>query len=165
MPSFDTVSKIDMQELDNGLNQAKKEIASRYDFQGTATSFELAADKKTILIKANNEPRIEAAREVLYQKVAKRGVSLTHFETGKIEPAAGQHVKQTITLVQGIAIEKAKKLVAAVKDSKLKVQASIQGDAVRVTSKSRDELQACMQLLRSKQEENAITISFENFRD
>ncbi|MBS2032513.1 MAG: YajQ family cyclic di-GMP-binding protein [Deltaproteobacteria bacterium] len=165
MPSFDTVSKIDMQELDNGINQAKKEIGSRYDFQGAQATIELAPDKKTIQLKAINEGKLEATREVLYQKIAKRGVSLTHVETGKMEPGAGQSMKQTITLVQGIAIEKAKKLVAAVKDSKLKVQASIQGDSVRVTSKSRDELQECMKLLRSKQDEFQITLSFENFRD
>jgi len=165
MPSFDTVSKIDMQELDNALNQAQKELGSRYDFQGTDTSVELAADKKTLLLKANSEGRLEAARDVLIAKLAKRGVSLRSLETGKVEPAQHGHVKQTLTLVQGISTEKGKKLVASVKESKLKAQASIQGDAVRVTSKSRDELQACMALFRGQQEALEIDLQFSNFRD
>lgn len=165
MPSFDVVSKIDMQELDNALNQAKKEVGSRYDFQGTGTTLELAADQKSIVITSDDEMHIEAARSVLYTKLAKRGVSLRSIETGKIEPAAGSNVKQTVTLVQGIPVEKAKKLVQVVKEAKLKAQASIQGDALRVTSKSKDELQEVMRLLRGQQESQAIDLQFNNFRD
>jgi hypothetical protein len=165
MPSFDAVSKIDMQELDNALNQAKKELGSRFDFQGTDTTLELAADKKTMLLKANAAGRIDAAREVLFAKLAKRGVSLRSLDIGKIEPAGLSHVKQTVTLLQGIPVEKAKKLVAVVKESKIKVQASIQGDALRVSGKNRDDLQAAIALLRGQQEAHAIDLQFNNFRD
>ena len=165
MPSFDTVSKIDMQELDNALNQAKKEVGSRFDFQGTSTSIELASDKKTILLRANSDGRLEAAADVLLSKLSKRGVSLHALDRGKIEPAQNGHVKQTVKLIEGIALEKAKKLAACVKESKLKVQASIQGDALRVTGKNRDDLQEAMKLLRTQQEELAIDLQFNNFRD
>jgi uncharacterized protein YajQ (UPF0234 family) len=165
MPSFDAVSKIDMQELDNALNQAKKEIVSRFDFQGTSTELELAADKKTILIKANSDGRIQAASDVLLSKLSKRGVSLRSLDYGKIEPAKNGHVKQTVTLLQGIPIEKAKELVKTIKESKLKVQGSIQGDALRVSGKNKDDLQEAMKLLRSKQETLSIDLQFNNFRD
>jgi uncharacterized protein YajQ (UPF0234 family) len=165
MPSFDVVSKIDMQELDNALKQAKKESGSRYDFQGTHTEVELAPDKKTMLVKANSEGRLEAAKEVLLQKMAKRGVSLRSLEYGKPETNSHGHVRQTITLVQGIATDKARELVKAVKDSKLKVQAAIQGDALRVTGKNRDDLQEAIKLLRSKQEPMSVDLQFNNFRD
>jgi uncharacterized protein YajQ (UPF0234 family) len=165
MPSFDVVSKIDMQELDNAINQSRKEIGSRYDFQGTHTELALADDKQSILIKASNEGRIEAAVEVLYAKMAKRGISLRAIERTKIEPAAGSHVKQTVLLHQGISTEKAKELVKAVKDSKLKVQASIQGDALRVSGKSKDDLQSAIALLRSKQDAFEVDLQFNNFRD
>lgn len=165
MPSFDAVSKIDMQELDNALNQAKKEIGSRFDFQGTATSIELAADKKSLLLRGNSAGRIQAASDVLLAKLTKRGVSLRALEHGKIEPAQNGHVKQTVKLVEGIAVEKAKKLAAAIKDAKLKVQASIQGDALRVSGKNRDDLQEAMRLLRAQQDELDIDLQFNNFRD
>jgi len=165
MPSFDVVSKIDMQELDNALNQTKKEISTRYDFQGTSTTVELAPDKHTLLLRADSAGRLDAARDVLFSKLAKRGVSLRGLELGKVEPAGLDRVKQTLTLVQGIPVEKAKKLVAVVKDAKRKAQASIQGDALRVTSKSKDELQEAMKLLRAQQEPLEVDLQFNNFRD
>ncbi len=165
MPSFDAVSKIDMQELDNALNQAKKEVTSRYDFQGTSTELSLADDQKPILIRANSEGRLEAANDVLLAKLAKRGISLRSLERGKVEPAQMGHVKQAVTLLSGIPVEKAKQLVKAVKDSKLKVQASIQGDALRVTGKNRDDLQAAMALLRAQQASIDLDLQFNNFRD
>jgi uncharacterized protein YajQ (UPF0234 family) len=164
MPSFDTVSKIDMQELDNALNQAKKEIATRYDFQGTETTIELAPDKRTLLLKADSAGRLDAARDVLFNKLAKRGVSLRGLELGKVEPAGLDRVKQTLTLTQGIPVEKAKKLAAAIKESKLKVTSTIQGDALRVTGKQRDDLQQAMALLRTQQEALGIDLQFNNVR-
>jgi uncharacterized protein YajQ (UPF0234 family) len=165
MPSFDAVSQIDMQELDNALNQAKKEVGSRYDFQGTSTELALAEDKKTILIRGNSVGRLEAAADVLLAKLAKRGISLRSLERGKVEPAQHGHVKQTVKLLEGINIEKAKQLVKVVKDSKIKVQASIQGDVLRCTGKNRDDLQEAMALLRQQQEPLDIDLQFKNFRD
>jgi uncharacterized protein YajQ (UPF0234 family) len=165
VPSFDVVSKIDMQELDNALNQAKKEIVSRFDFQGTSTEIALAEDKQTVLLKANSDGRLEAALDVFRSKLAKRGVSLRSLETGKIEPGPMGHVKQTVKLLQGIPVEKAKKLVQTIKDSKIKVQGSIQGDSLRVSGKNRDDLQAAMALIRGQQEPLEIDIQFNNFRD
>ena len=165
MPSFDTVSMIDMQELDNALNQAKKEVISRYDFQGTETEISLAPDKKTILLHANSEGRLEAAFDVLISKLSKRGISLRSLERSKPEKAQHGNVKQTVTLVQGIAIEKAKSLSKVIKDSKIKVQASIQGDLLRCSGKNRDDLQEAMALLRAQQETLEIDLQFKNFRD
>lgn len=165
MPSFDAVSKIDMQELDNALNQAKKEVSSRYDFQGTSTTLALADDKKTILIRANSDGRLEAAADVLLAKLSKRGISLRCLERGKVEPAQMGHVKQAVTLLEGIPVDQAKQLVKVVKDSKIKVQASIQGDALRVSGKNRDDLQEAMSLLRAQQETVDLDLQFNNFRD
>src|SRR5712692_8012811 len=138
MPSFDAVSKIDLQELDNAVNQTRKEIATRYDFQGTHTEVSLAEDRNGILLKANSEGRLQAAYEVLQSKLVKRGVSLRALQPGPMDAAALGHVKQTIALQQGIPMDKARELVKAVKDSKLKVQVSIQGDQLRVSGKSKD---------------------------
>jgi uncharacterized protein YajQ (UPF0234 family) len=167
MPSFDIVSKVNEQEVDNAFQQAKKEIDQRYDFKGTETSLERATDPKEkggIRLRSTTEQRLEAAREVLVTKLAKRGVSLRSVKYGDVAQS-GKQVLQALTFAQGIEPEKAKALVKAIKDAKLKVQAAIQGDAVLVTSKSRDELQAAMQLARSKQDELQVDVGFENFRD
>lgn len=165
MPSFDAVSKIDLQELDNAVNQTRKEIATRYDFQGTHTEVSLAEDRSGILLKANSEGRLQAGYEVLQSKLVKRGVSLRALLPGPVDAAALGHVKQTIALQQGIPMDKARELVKAVKDSKLKIQASIQGDQLRVTGKSKDDLQAALALFRSRQESLKVDLQFTNFRD
>jgi len=162
MPSFDIVSELNLMEVENAFNQARKEIAQRFDFKGTSTDLE--RDKEGgILVKANTEGRAEAAYGVLLEKLAKRGVPLEGLDPQKIEPATGGHVRQVVKLKKGIKQEDAKKIVALVKDSGLKVQASIQGEAVRITGKKRDDLQAVMQAVRSAA--LGIPILFQNFRD
>ena len=165
MPSFDIVSKVNEQEVDNAFQQAKKEIDQRYDFKGTETTLEkVAAPEKGIKLRSTTEQRLEAARTVLVEKMAKRSVPLRGLKYGSMEQS-GKHVSQVLTFVQGIEIEKAKALVKAIKDSKLKVQGAIQGDAVRVSGKSRDDLQSAMALARGKQDELKVDLMFENFRD
>jgi cyclic-di-GMP-binding protein len=165
MPSFDVVSKIDMMELENALNQTRKELSTRYDFQGTKTELTLGEDRASILIKSSDQGKLQAAYELLLAKVAKRGVSLRGFEPQKVDAAALGQVKQLIKIHQGIAVEKSKELVRAIKDSKMKVQGSIQGDSLRVTGKSRDELQAAIAFLRQQQDTVKLDLQFENFRD
>ena len=165
MPSFDIVSKVNEQEVDNAFQQAKKEIDQRYDFKGTETSLEkVAAPEKGIKLRSTTEQRLEAARTVLVEKMAKRGVPLRGLKYGNLEQS-GKQVSQVLTFVQGIEIEKAKALVKAIKESKLKVQGAIQGDAVRVSGKSRDDLQSAMALARGKMDELKVDLMFENFRD
>lgn len=165
MPSFDIVSKVNEQEVDNAFQQAKKEIDQRYDFKGTETSLErVTSPDKGIKLRSSTEQRLEAARTVLVEKMAKRGVPLRGIKYGNLEQS-GKHLSQTLTFVQGIETEKAKALVKLIKDSKLKVQGAIQGDSVRVTGKSRDDLQSVMQLARGKQDELKVDLMFENFRD
>ena len=167
MPSFDIVSKVSEPEIDNAFQQAKKEVEQRYDFKGTDTSLEKTVDKEKgggLKIKSSTEQKLETAREVLVTKLAKRGVALRGIKYGDLEHS-GKVISQTLTFAQGIETEKAKALVKAIKDSKIKVQAAIQGDTVRVTGKNRDDLQEAMALVRGKQDELAIDIGFENFRD
>ncbi|MCA1828434.1 MAG: YajQ family cyclic di-GMP-binding protein, partial [Myxococcales bacterium] len=152
MPSFDIVSKVNEQEVDNAFQQAKKEIDQRYDFKGTETSLErVTVPEKGVKLRSTTEQRLEAARTVLVEKMAKRGVPLRGLKYGSIEQS-GKHVQQTLTFVQGIEAEKAKALVKMIKDSKLKVQSSIQGDSVRVSGKNRDDLQSVIQMARAKQD-------------
>jgi uncharacterized protein YajQ (UPF0234 family) len=165
MPSFDIVSKVSEPEVDNAFQQAKKEIDQRYDFKGTETSLErVTAPDKGIKLRSSTEQRLEGARMVLVEKLAKRGVPLRGVKYGAIEHS-GKHVTQVLSFQQGIETEKAKSLVKAIKDSKLKVQGAIQGDTVRVSGKNRDDLQSAMALARGKQDELAVDLMFENFRD
>jgi uncharacterized protein YajQ (UPF0234 family) len=163
VPSFDIFSKVDFQEVDNALNQASKEIAQRYDFKGTATSVALGEDKKSLVIKAVGEDRLQTAVEILQTKLVKRGVPLKAVEMGKVEGLSGGALKQVATLQQGIPVEKGREIAKMVKESKLKVQASIQGDELRVSGKARDDLQAVMQLLRGH--DFGVDLQFGNFRD
>ncbi|HEX4622395.1 MAG TPA: YajQ family cyclic di-GMP-binding protein [Myxococcaceae bacterium] len=165
MPSFDVVSKANLQEVDNAFNQAKKEISTRYDFQGTLTDLAMGEDKASFLLKSSSEGRLLAAVDVLQSKLVKRGVSLRFLETGEVDSAALGQVKQTLSLVQGIPMEKAKDLIRIVKDSKLKVQASIQADQLRITGKSKDDLQNAIALLKQQQDPLNIELQFNNFRD
>jgi uncharacterized protein YajQ (UPF0234 family) len=165
MPSFDIVSKVNEQEVDNAFQQAKKEIDQRYDFKGTETALEkVAAPEKGLKVRSTTEPRLEAARGVLVEKLAKRGVPLRGLKYGKVEQS-GKYVSQMLTFAQGIETEKAKTIVKMIKDSKLKVQGAIQGDSVRVSGKHRDDLQSVIQMVRGKQDELAVDLMFENFRD
>ncbi len=162
MPSFDIVSELDLMEVENAFNQARKEIAQRFDFKGTSTDLERQKDG-AILVKANSEGRAEAAYGVLVEKLAKRGVPLEGLDPQKLEPAAGGHVRQLVKLKKGIGQDEARKIVGLVKGSALKVQSSIQGDAVRVTGKKKDDLQEVMKLVRGAG--LGIPISFGNFRE
>jgi uncharacterized protein YajQ (UPF0234 family) len=165
MPSFDIVSKVNEQEVDNAFQQAKKEIDQRYDFKGTETTLEkVAAPEKGLKIRSSTEQRMDAARTVLVEKLAKRNVALRGLKYGDVEHS-GKYVSQVLTFAQGIETEKAKALVKAIKDSKLKVQGAIQGDSVRVSGKNRDDLQAAMQLARSRMDDLKVDLMFENFRD
>jgi cyclic-di-GMP-binding protein len=165
MPSFDIVSKVSEPEVDNAFQQAKKEIDQRYDFKGTETSLErVVTPTSGIKLRSSTEQRLEGARAVLVEKLAKRGVPLRGVKYGPIEQS-GKYVTQVLSFQQGIETEKAKGLVKAIKDSKLKVQGAIQGDSVRVSGKSRDDLQGAMALARGKQDELSVDLMFENFRD
>lgn len=161
MPSFDVVSQVDLQEVDNAVNQTRKEVTQRYDFKGSDT--EIAHEGTEIRITSADEYKVKAVVEVLQGKAAKRQIPLKAFVYGTIEAAAGGRAKQTVTVQQGIAVEKARQLVKAIKDAKLKVQAQIQGEQVRVTGKVRDELQRAIQLL--KQQDLDLPLQFTNFRD
>lgn len=161
MPSFDVVSKLNMQEVDNAVNQAQKELGTRYDFRGTNTSVEQTPEG--IQIVGPDDEHLKAAYKVLMERMVKRQVSLRALEPGDPVPAAKQSWKQLVKLKQGIATEKGKELVKAIKESKLKVQAQIQDEQVRITGKNRDDLQAAIRLLKSQDFE--IDLQFENFRD
>ena len=165
MPSFDVVSKIDIAELDNAVNQTKKEISTRYDFQGVNGDVVLAPDKTSITVKANSEEKVQAAKEVLLSKLAKRGISLRALEFLDIEKTGLHNVKQNIKLQQGIPVEKSKELIKLLKDSKLKLQGSIQGDELRISGKNKDDLQAAIALFRKEQDRLKLDMQFTNFRD
>ncbi len=162
MPSFDAVSDLDMMEVENALQHARKEIAQRFDFKGTSTEVTRQEDG-AILLKANSDGRVDAAYTVLMEKFAKRSVPLEGLDPQPIEPAAGGHVKRLVKLRRGWKQEDAKKIVALVKGSGLKVQAGIQGEAVRITGKKRDDLQEAMALIRGGN--LGIPIQFQNFRE
>jgi hypothetical protein len=159
--SFDIVSKVDMQEVRNALDQAVKEIRQRFDLKDSHSEVTLEGNDAIQLASAN-EYKLEAVKDILSQKLVKRGISLKNLTYGKLEPATGQSVRQKISLQQGIPIEKAKEIVRLVKDSKKKAQASIQGDTVRISSKDRDELQSIIALLRAK--DMGVDLQFTNYR-
>ncbi|MCB9602291.1 MAG: YajQ family cyclic di-GMP-binding protein [Polyangiales bacterium] len=161
MPTFDVVCKLDRQEVVNAVDQTSREIAQRFDFKGTNTSIELNDDG--IVLRSSSEGRVDGARDVLEQKLIKRKVSLKTLDPQKTQPAGGSTFRQLLKLKEGISTEKAKEIVKAIKDSKLKVQASIQGDSVRVTGKKRDDLQECIAFLR--EQDFDLPLLYQNFRD
>jgi uncharacterized protein YajQ (UPF0234 family) len=158
--TFDIVSKIDHQEVSNAIQQALKEIHTRFDLKDSKSDITL--DKDSITLASADEYKLKAVTDVLQGKLVKRNVPLKGMTYGTIEPAAGSTVRQKITMQQGIPIEKAREIVKAIKDSKKKVQASIQGDLVRVSSKDRDTLQEIISLLRAK--DFGIDMQFTNYR-
>ena len=158
--SFDVVSEVDMQEVDNAVNQAKKEIGTRYDFRGSKAEISLECD--TIKIIGDDEYKLNAIIDVLKGKMVKRNVAIKNLDYGKVEPAAGATVRQIITIKKGITKENAKEVVKAIKNMKIKVQASIQEDQVRVSGKDKDDLQAVIQML--KQLDIPVELQFVNFR-
>jgi cyclic-di-GMP-binding protein len=162
-PSFDISTGADLQEVDNAVNQALKEIAQRYDFKGTHCTIDFDRPKAEIRLAADDEFRMEALTDVLQTRMIKRGVPVKNLDLGALEPATGQSVRRTVRLTQGIPADAAKKIVKAVKDGGFKkTQASIQGDEIRVTSPSRDELQAVIAALRGQ--DFGIELKFGNYR-
>ena len=161
MPSFDVVSKVEWHEVENALVQAQKEIGQRFDFRNTGT--EVERNKEELVIRSSTEDRAKAALQVLQEKMVRRKVSVRYLDVGKIEPTSKGGAKITIKVKEGVETEKAKAIVATIKESKIKVQGSIQGDQVRVSGKNRDDLQACIQMLRA--EDFGIELQFNNFRD
>ena len=161
--SFDITSTIDMQEVDNAINQARKELAQRYDFKGSPASIELDVKENTLTLAAEDKFRIEAVWEILSGRMVRRNVAVKNLKRGDVEGAAGGTVRQVIKLQQGIPIEAARDIVKHLKDLKFKkVQAAIQGDQVRVSSPSKDELQSAMQALRAG--DFGVALQFGNYR-
>jgi len=160
--TFDVVSKVDMAEVKNAVNQALKEVHQRYDFKNTNSDIQLDEKQHSITLATASEFTLKSLNDVLQQKLVRRGVSLKALSYGKVEPAAKDSVRQTIALQQGIPIEKAREIVKFIKDSKLKVQPSINGDFVRVAGKDRDTLQQVIGLL--KQKDFGIDMQYTNYR-
>lgn len=161
MPSFDVVSKVAMHEVENAMQQASREIGTRYDFRDTGTSVEQT--EEGIVLRSNSEGRLEAAWGVVQEKMVRRKVSLKSLDPQAIEPAGGSAFRQLVKIRQGIEIEKAKEIVKFLKSGKIKVEASIQAAQVRVSHKKRDTLQEAIALL--KAQDFGIDLQFENFRD
>jgi hypothetical protein len=159
--SFDIVSKVDLQEVSNAIQQALKEVHTRFDLKDSKSSITLEG-KEAIVIGSVDDYKLKAVNDVLQQKLVKRGVPLRALSYGAVEPAAGSSARQRITMQQGIPIEKAREIVKAIKDSKKKVQASIQADVVRVSGKDRDTLQEIMAMLRAR--DFGIDMQFANYR-
>ncbi len=160
--SFDIVSKIDLSEVTNAIHQATKEVQTRYDLKSSKSLIELNEKDKKIVLASQDEFKLRAVTEILELKLVKRGVPLKGLSYGEIAPSAGSTVRQEISIQQGIPIEKSREIVKAIKDAKIKVQASIQGDLVRVSGKSRDLLQDVIHLL--KQHDFGIDMQFTNYR-
>jgi cyclic-di-GMP-binding protein len=163
MPSFDIVSEVNQVEVHNAVDQSNKEITNRFDFKGSDARVEMSEKDKTLTAFADDEFKLGQVRDVLTGKLAKRGVDIRCLKVEKAEPVSGNKVKQVIAVREGIDQELAKKVVKLVKDSKLKVQASIQGDAVRVTGAKKDLLQDAIALVRKSITD--FPLQFKNFRD
>ena len=162
--SFDVVSEVDLQEVRNAVDQAKREVGQRFDFKNTGSSLELSAegDSPSIIVRSNTEQKVKDVVKVLEEKLVKRQVALKSLQKGEIEAAAGGTARQTIGINQGISQDKAREIVKHVKDLKLKAQVAIQGDQVRVSSKSRDTLQEVIEAL--KERDFGIPLQFTNYR-
>ncbi len=161
MPSFDIVSKVAWHEVDNAIDQSKKEITTRFDFRGTGA--EIDHQKELVVLKAGSDDRVKAILDVFKEKLIKRKVSLKHLDVGKIEPTGRGGSKMSIKIVEGIDTDHARQLVKWIKDEKLKVQASIHEQQVRVSGKKRDDLQSCIAAIKDK--EFDIELQYVNFRE
>ncbi len=163
MPSFDVVCETDLQEMDNAVNQVHKEITTRYDFKGGKSSIELNKDQNIITVVGDDDYKLNTVTEILRGKLAKRNLDPKCLDYGEVEDASGGTRRQVIAIKQGVSTELAKKIVKAIKQEKMKVQAAIQGEQVRVTGKKRDDLQAVMALIRGMDADRPL--NFTNFRD
>ena len=161
MPSFDVVSRVELQEVENALNQTRKEVAQRYDLKDTKT--EIGWDQKEVVVTSADDFKVKAVVDVLQSKLVRRNVPLKNLEYGVVEPAAGGRARQKITVRQGIDGDKAREIVKHVKTSGLKVQSQILEDQVRVSGKKRDDLQAAIQLLKGA--DFQLALQFVNFRE
>ena len=161
--SFDITSNVDLQEVDNALNQARKEVAQRYDFKGSKASIDFDAAESKLVLAADDEFKLNALWEIVQTRLIRRNVPVKNMKRGTVTPAANTTVRQDIDLQQGIPTENAKDIIKFLKDNKLKkVQASIQGDQLRITSGSKDDLQEAMRLLR--EEDFGVALQFGNYR-
>lgn len=158
--SFDVVSKVEMQEVTNAIQQAQKEIEQRFDFKNSKSSIELQEEK--IILVSDDDFKLRNVSDILESKLVKRGISLKALEYGKIQPAAGDTVRQEVKLVQGISQDKGREINRIIKESKIKVTSSMQGDQIRVTAKDKDDLQAVIALLRKQ--DLGIELQFTNYR-
>ena len=163
MPSFDTVLEADFVEVKNAVDQVAKEIGTRFDFKGTSAGIELKEKDKEITLFGDADFQLQQVEDILRNKMTKRNVDVRFLDIGKVEKIGGDKVKQVVKVRNGIASEDAKKIQQTIKNSKMNVQAAIQGDAVRVTGAKRDDLQAAMALIRSELKE--LPLGFNNFRD
>ena len=164
MPSFDVTSTVDLQEVDNAVNQARKEIGQRYDFKGSKSSIDLKRAENLIELVADDDYKMQAVWDVLLTRMVRRGVPTKNLKAGDVEPMAGSLVRRVVTLQQGIPTDAARDIVKFIKDQKLKkVQAAIQGDQLRISSPSKDELQGAMRLLRAQ--DFGVELMFGNYRE
>lgn len=162
-PSFDITSSVDLQEVDNALNQARKEVAQRYDFKGSKASIEFDAKESKLVLVADDDFKLNALWEILVTRLVRRNVPTKNLTRGSVEAAANSTVRQQVTLQQGIPSEKAREIIKFIKDAKLKkVQATIQADQLRISSPSKDELQDVMRLLR--EQDFGLALQFGNYR-
>ena len=160
--SFDVVSEVNIQEVKNALDQTAKELQQRFDFKGSQSRVTLEEDDKVLVIVSDDEGKLKSVIDILQNKLVKRGISLKALDYGKVEQALAGTVRQRVTITQGIASEKAKDIGKAIRDAKFKAQTQIQGDQLRVTSKSRDELQAVIAFLKDR--DFGIPLQFTNYR-
>ena len=160
--SFDVVSKVDLNVIAEAVSTANKEITNRYDFKGTNSTIELNQKDNELKLSSSDEYKVNTLRDIIFTRIAKRGIPLKNMLPQKIEAALGGNAKQTVKIQQGIPSDKAKEITKAIKDAKLKVSASIQGDQLRVSSKSKDELQNTMALLRGG--DFGVELQFTNYR-
>lgn len=163
MPSFDVVNKVDMQEILNAVNNAKKEIVQRYDFKGSNTTVDLDAKAKKITVTTEDEMKMEAVRDILLTHAVRRKVDTDCLDFGKVEPAGGKTLRRDVNIQEGIDQEIGKRIVKDVKATKMKVQVAIQGDELRVSGKKRDDLQGVIKLL--KENDYGVPLQFVNMRD
>ncbi|HEV8231911.1 MAG TPA: YajQ family cyclic di-GMP-binding protein [Thermoanaerobaculia bacterium] len=160
--SFDVVSKVDLQEVSNAVAQASKEIATRFDFRGSASKIELRDKDLELVLVSDDEHKLKSVVDILETKLVRRGVAVKALDYGRVEPAAGGTVRQVAKIQQGIPSEKAKEIVKAIKDRKLKVQASIQADQVRVAGRSKDDLQSAITVIKDR--DFGLPLQFTNYR-
>ena len=163
MPSFDVVSRVDMQEVDNAVNQVKKELSTRFDFRGSKTRVDLDRKEAKIEVVTEDDMKLRAVKDMLIAKIVRRGIEAQALVFGPAEKAGGDMLRQVVTTTNGIDVETARRIVKLVKDTKLKVQAAIQGDEVRITGKQRDDLQDAIQAL--KEADLGLPLQYVNYRE